>query len=254
MTNKHFYCSFVDEMKKLVILLFCLVSSSAIAQQWIALGGTSYNQHYVQENSLRISSNDTLSMTVKTVNSFNNSIVYANISVLADSCRKQQGAVTSYSLDGKKHFNNVFVLGGKDAFSLATTAICGIYHNYTISQPAQAVKEPKSISSINLNTENNWQKIAVNDKSEIAVKLDSFTVAKTKSGEDAISFTGRNIDQKSKKVVLVIWSIAKNDCAKQQGKLTTTNIDGKDSYDNNFVFGGGSLGSIISEYICIFKP
>jgi hypothetical protein len=242
-------------MKKLIILLFCLVSSSAMAQQWIALGGTSYNQYYVQENSLRISKNngnDILAMTVQTVNRINNNIVYNNVVVSSASCRQQQGTVTSYSLDGRKSINNVFALGGKDAPSLAATAICGTYHNYTISQPAQAVKESPNIN-LNNNAENNWHQIAINEKSEIALKVDSFTLVKTKSGEDAIMVTGRNIDQKSKKIALVTWSVTKNDCAKQQGKLTTINIDGKDSYDNNFVFGSGSLGSIISESICSFK-
>lgn len=248
-------------MKKFILSLLCLVSSSVMAQQWIALGGTSYNQYYVQENSLRISKNngnDILSMTVQTVNRINNQIVYNNVVVPSSACRQQQGTVTSYTLDGKRSINNVFALGGKDAPSLAATAICGTYHNYTISQPAQAVKEiPKEIIQpsiqLNNNAENNWHQIAINEKSEIALKVDSFTLAKTKSGEDAIVVTGRNIDQKSKKVALVTWSVTKNDCAKQQGKLTTINIDGKDSYDNNFVFGSGSLGSIISESICSFK-
>lgn len=240
-------------MKNLFLSLLCLASSSAIAQQWIAMGGTSYNQYYVQENSFSISSNDTLSMTVKTVNSSNN-IVYANIAVLIDSCKKQQGTVTSYSMDGKNYVNNLFVLGGKDAPSLVATAICLTYHNYTTSKAAKSVREPQSTSGINLdNTENNWQKIAINDKSEIAVKLDSFKVSKTKNSEDIISLIGRNIEKKSNKVTLVTWSVTKKDCIKQQGKLTTINIDEKDSYDNIFVFGGGSLGSIISEYICKFK-
>lgn len=248
-------------MKKLILSLLFFTSSGVMAQQWIALGGTSYNQYYLQENSLRISKNngnEILAMTVQTVNRINNNIVYNNVVVASAACRQQQGTVTSYSLDGKRSVNNVFALGGKDAPSLAATAICGTYHNYTISQPAQAVKEPvqkETTSGINLNNnaENNWHQIAINDKSEIALKVDSFTMAKTQNGEDAIMVTGRNIDQKSKKVALVTWSVTKNDCKKQQGKLTTINIDGKDSYDNNFVFGSGSLGSIISESICSFK-
>lgn len=232
------------------------ISSAAMAQKWISLGGSTYKQYYLQENSLKIDKNnghELLSMTVQTVNNLNNKIVYNNVMVLTSDCKQKQGSITAYSLDGKTVESNVFALGGPDPSSLFATAICGTYHNYNLPKQVQVDKSPVNVLGINNKSEEKWHQIAISDKAEISVKIDSFILAVTKSGQHAIMVTGRNVDQTSKKVQLVNWAVTKSDCAKQQGKLITINIDGKNVYDNIFVFGSGSIASIVSEVICNHK-
>lgn len=240
---------------------------SVFSQQWIALGGTSYNQYYVQEGSLRISGNS-ISMTSQNVNRINNRIYYTNSVTSIDACRNKQGPLTVYNLNNKFLSQGMFALGGKEPYGLIGTAICATYHNYLLAnnlnkpeiiakvptvkeepiketvKPAEKIIEPSKKSPDNV-----WQQLALNDKSEIAIKTDSF-VKKNINGQELIGVTGRNVDVASNKTILVNWYVTQAACNKQQGKLITVNIDGSDSYDNNFVLGSGSMGSIIAESIC----
>ena len=153
--------------------------------------------------------------------------------------RGPSGFLDNDGFDEESPVSHDFVLNGTDVESIYATTICNTYKNK--DNPVQG------------NPEDLWSRVTFSDISDISVKTDSFATTKLPNGQDGFLMTGRSIDKKTKKITLVNWSIAKQDCIKKQGTLNTFDINGKYSYDNNFVFGAGSMGSIVAETICSTK-
>ena len=229
-------------MKKLITTLIVLTSVSAIAQtnpQWIKLAGNSSVDYLIQSDSFKITKEkdiEILGVTVQTLDKPTNKITYNNMLLVSKSCNAKQGKLVRFNIDGKNPVSSDFVLNGTDIDSIYATTICNTYKNK--DNPVQG------------NPEDMWARITFSDNSDISVKTDSLAKAKLSNGQDGFLMTGRNIDKKTKKITLVNWTISKQDCIKKQGTLNTFDINGKYSYDNNFVFGAGSMGSIIAETIC----
>ena len=60
----------------------------------------------------------------------------------------------------------------------------------------------------------------------------------------------RYFDKQTKKITLNKIYVATSDCIKHSGKIITLNMDGEYQFENDFVFGAGSIGTGNAEFIC----
>jgi hypothetical protein len=95
-----------------------------------------------------------------------------------------------------------------------------------------------------------WIPVAETEKSTWHVKPGSLEIAKTKGQVDIVAVVGRFANKSTSKIDLHKWYVAVSDCQRQMGKVVTLNIDGTFAFENDFVFGSGSVASGLAEAIC----
>ena len=104
--------------------------------------------------------------------------------------------------------------------------------------------------SISALAEDGWSYVAGNDDMQMSGKHGSFQRIKNKAGQDVFVILGKGVNTRTKQVDLEKWYVRAADCARQQGKLVTLTIDGEYKYENDFVFGAGTIASGMAEFIC----
>lgn len=95
-----------------------------------------------------------------------------------------------------------------------------------------------------------WTDTAETSSYKFSIKDGSFAVTKDKSGEPVAVVTGRSETKLTRTVNVEKWYVRLADCGREEGKLVATDISGKYLYDNDFVFGAGSVASRHAETIC----
>lgn len=95
-----------------------------------------------------------------------------------------------------------------------------------------------------------WTVVSGNSDVEFSGKHGSFERVKNKSNDDVFVIVGREVNKKTRNIVVEKWYVRASDCRRQQGKIVTLNINGDFKYDNDFVFGAGNIASGMAEFIC----
>ncbi len=78
----------------------------------------------------------------------------------------------------------------------------------------------------------------------------SFEMTKNKAGDPISAVTGRVIDTSTSMIELQKWYVRDADCDAKQGELVTLKLDGTFLYNNDFIFGAGSVASGLAQFIC----
>ena len=99
--------------------------------------------------------------------------------------------------------------------------------------------------------ESEWVNIAMsNDKSEWDALAGSLEFSKTKGGTAIAIVVGRVKDKKTSQIELYKWYVSAADCKREMGKIVSLGIDGDFKFENDFVFGSGSIGTAMAEVVC----
>lgn len=101
-----------------------------------------------------------------------------------------------------------------------------------------------------VNAQSKWVNIGNTDESEWDIQAGSFEESKTKGGVPIAVVVGRVTQKKTKQINVLKWYVSVADCNNKMGKLVALNIDGTYRYENDVVFGAGSIGSSVAEMIC----
>lgn len=96
----------------------------------------------------------------------------------------------------------------------------------------------------------NWIRVAETDDSAWEVKPGSYEAGQTKGKQDIAVVIGRINNSKTKQVTVGKWYVTLSDCSREMGTIVTLDLDGKFRFENDFVFGAGSVATAIAESIC----
>ena len=100
------------------------------------------------------------------------------------------------------------------------------------------------------NAQTEWVNIGDTDDSVWDIQAGSLEESKTKGGTPIAAVVGRVTMKVTKRIDVRKWYVSVDDCERKMGKLVTLDIDGKYRYENDVVFGAGSIGSSVAEMIC----
>ena len=78
----------------------------------------------------------------------------------------------------------------------------------------------------------------------------SYELSANKSGEQVAVITAKSNDNKGGRIHLHKKYVRTKDCIAEQGKIVSLTMDGEFAYENEFVFGAGSIATSIAETIC----
>ena len=78
----------------------------------------------------------------------------------------------------------------------------------------------------------------------------SYSITKNQGGKNVSVITAKTVDAQTTVINLEKWYVLTTDCAAKQGKIVTVTISGEYKYENDFVFGSGSIASTNAEFIC----
>jgi len=106
------------------------------------------------------------------------------------------------------------------------------------------------LNSIALAEDDEWVYSSGNNENSFYMKKRSFEIASNKKGEQIALVIGRVIDLKTNLISLEKWYVKTKDCYASQGLIVTTTLAGEYKFENEFIFGGGSIASANAELIC----
>jgi len=95
-----------------------------------------------------------------------------------------------------------------------------------------------------------WVQIATIDQNSYQVQEGSFRFDGDTKGNTLAVVIARAIDLATKDISLFQWSVPTEDCIANRGALVIHDMQGNLVGNNDFVFGGGSLASLMAETIC----
>ncbi|MFL6716198.1 MAG: hypothetical protein ACJ8G3_07545 [Burkholderiaceae bacterium] len=95
-----------------------------------------------------------------------------------------------------------------------------------------------------------WILAASSNKLELYAQPGSFAFSKNRKSDPIAVVTGKSVDKITGQVDLEKWYVRLTDCVAKQGKLVSLTIGGEFKYDNDFVFGSGTIGSSAAKLIC----
>jgi len=95
-----------------------------------------------------------------------------------------------------------------------------------------------------------WLNIANSDESSWDFQPRSLDEVTTRAGIDVAVVVGRVINNKTKKIDLRKWYVSLSDCDRQMGNVVALDINGNYQYENDFVFGSGTIATALAEAIC----
>lgn len=102
------------------------------------------------------------------------------------------------------------------------------------------------------NAQSEWINIAASSEGNMQwdVQPGSLEFSQTKGGTTIAVVIGRVTYKKTSRIDLYKWYVSATDCKKQMGKVVSLNIDGTYQFENDFVFGSGSIATAMAEAIC----
>ena len=95
-----------------------------------------------------------------------------------------------------------------------------------------------------------WIQVAETDDVQWHFQPGSLSFNKNKGGTAIALVVGKTTSKRSRKIELYKWYVAGADCRRKMGKLVALDINDSFSYENEFVFGSGSVASALAETIC----
>jgi len=81
-------------------------------------------------------------------------------------------------------------------------------------------------------------------------KPGSFEFLKNRNKVPIAVIAGRVVNSKTSDIQLYKWYVSAADCSKKMGKLVSLGVDGEFQFDNDFMYGSGSVASSVAEFIC----
>ena len=94
-----------------------------------------------------------------------------------------------------------------------------------------------------------WISVAATDEAKFEAQQGSFEVRTNRSNEEIAVVTGRVI-LKTNNVELQKWYVRTANCDAKQGKIVVLTLSGDFKYDEDFIFGGGTVGSATAQFVC----
>ena len=116
-----------------------------------------------------------------------------------------------------------------------------------VSEPEDTPSPPTSSRS---NSSADWMSVATSTNMEWHFQASSFAISKNKGGQAIFLITGKRTDSRTKKIDLFKTYVSISDCKRRLGKIVFLNIDDEFQYENDFVFGSGSVATGMAEEIC----
>ncbi len=95
-----------------------------------------------------------------------------------------------------------------------------------------------------------WINIAKSNEGIWDAQPGSLEFSKTKGDIFIAVVVGRITDPKTSKISLYKWYVSASDCKAKMGKVVTLDISGEYKFENDFVFGSGSIATSMAELIC----
>ena len=95
-----------------------------------------------------------------------------------------------------------------------------------------------------------WVQISKNRETVWEGRVGTFSLGKNDAGEPMAWLMIRARDLNGARITFERDYVTLQDCVVGYGKLVTLDLRGRYLYDNDFVFGGGSVGARIAETIC----
>lgn len=95
-----------------------------------------------------------------------------------------------------------------------------------------------------------WFEVAVTDERLWEVQGGSFEESRTKGGDPIAVVISRVTNKSTKQIDLRKSYVPIAACEKRMGKVVTLDLDGKFRFENDFLFGGGTVASSMAEFIC----
>ncbi|WP_213941217.1 hypothetical protein [Pseudomonas sp. dw_612] len=95
-----------------------------------------------------------------------------------------------------------------------------------------------------------WVQVATIDQNAYQVQEGSFRFDGDTKGNTLAVVIVRAINLGSKDISLFQWSVPTEDCISNRGALVMHDMQGNLIGNNDFVFGGGTLASLMAETIC----
>lgn len=81
-------------------------------------------------------------------------------------------------------------------------------------------------------------------------KPGSFELSTNRNKVSVAVIAGRVVNSKTSDIALYKWYVSAADCSKKMGKLVSLGVDGEYQFDNDFMYGSGSVASSVAEFIC----
>jgi hypothetical protein len=97
-----------------------------------------------------------------------------------------------------------------------------------------------------------WINIAASAESNMRwdIQPGSLEFSTNKGGSAIAAVVGRITNTKTSTINLYKWYVSGVDCKKKMGTIVSLNISGEYLFENDFVFGSGSVATAIAETIC----
>lgn len=95
-----------------------------------------------------------------------------------------------------------------------------------------------------------WVHISTIDQKAYQIQEGSFRFNGDTKGNTLAVVITRVVDQSSNDISLFQWSVPTEDCIAGRGALVAHEMQGNLIGQNEFVFGGGNLASLVAETIC----
>lgn len=105
--------------------------------------------------------------------------------------------------------------------------------------------------SLSASAGTNWISLdETKDGSKWEAKPGSFEFSTNRNKISVAVIAGRVVNSKTSEIQLYKWYVTAADCSKKMGKLVSLGVDGEYQFDNDFMYGSGSVASSIAEFIC----
>lgn len=82
------------------------------------------------------------------------------------------------------------------------------------------------------------------------LQKDSLELTKNQGEESIAVMNGRVMEADKIKTRVYKWYVSINDCNRKMGKLAILNTTGEFEHEQDFIFGGADISSVIAEKIC----
>jgi len=105
-------------------------------------------------------------------------------------------------------------------------------------------------AALSAHAEDGWIYVTSNDEIQTEFQSGSFVVQNNRGGKEIAVATVRTIIKKTSYADLGKTYVSTADCNNKQGKIIRVGVDNEYKYENDFIFNGGTMASIMAEFLC----
>lgn len=96
-----------------------------------------------------------------------------------------------------------------------------------------------------------WISYASNSDTSWEIKTGSLNFLPNRNGENIALVLGRSVHSDTSGIAFFKWYVTEDDCAKKMGSFVALSLKGDFLFQQDFVFDGGTVASILAETICL---